>query len=1103
MLARAAKSEALSATLLRDIPEFSDRLVLSSHRLFSILDRQALGLALCEEALQLLSGSVSAVSCVDSGRWEFQRALAGSGGELTGRATVDAQSALLFHLGAAALKNGSPQVGSLESGSVIVSPLYTKQGNGALIVIRQDNLAFSNEQKALIAALSKIGSVAYGNAQLHTRLREQTEELQQLLDVCAELAKSADFERFLETFVVRATAFLGFDRSFIALWDGSSLEVKYAAENNVGRHLHLKISSPNTIGLLTSRRCFVSEDVTKEPETDKDAVAMFNIKQYLAVPIFVANSPAFGVLGLMDRTNGETISADVVRRAETLAANVAIALQSLHMRQISEENKSKAENLVGLAMEMGSSLSLSELLRILSRRASKMMGARGAAVGLCHEASRSTLVETVQFEDRRVQPDHNLRRAFSEAMSEYASTHTDAIYCGPSDRILQGKLKTLGWSDVLIARLLGASGELLGFLCLADYSSAPDDHALALLNALSGHASIALENARLFSRIAQSNKQWAELFDSITDQIVVHGEDAHITRVNRPFAESLKVRPQDLVGMHIHNALTQSRSAVDHECPLCQREASDEFASSIDGKVYLLSTSKVKAPWEGGIQVIHVLRDVSERREAERRYQELFNTVQEGVYFSTPDGRFIDVNHALVRMLGYTSKEEVLALDTETLYARPEERQAVVESLNTSGRSSREVVLRRKSGASLYALENSVAVRDGNGRIVQYRGLVLDITEAKSFQIQLQRQRDFNTQILNNTQSLILVSDTAGLISYTNRRCLEATGYASDKLLGHRLDEFIAESDLRPWKVAFEKTLSGVPVDNVEMQIRRQDGSVGRFSINMSPMRGDKELVNSVVIVMTDITELSNMQAKLMHTEKMVAVGQLVSGVAHEVNNPLTAIMGFADLMLESPEVSESVRKDLHVIVQEAERTKQIVQNLLSFARQMPKQRKPVDIHEVLRRTVQLRAYDFNVHGIEISERFATDIRPVLGDAHQLQQVFLNILNNAYDAVNEVAAGRRQVEICTSSSREGVEITFRDSGAGIANPERIFDPFFTTKEVGKGTGLGLSICYGIVRQHSGEITCRNHASGGASFTVKLPYAADWAIEAARATGASA
>jgi two-component system NtrC family sensor kinase len=552
-------------------------------------------------------------------------------------------------------------------------------------------------------------------------------------------------------------------------------------------------------------------------------------------------------------------------------------------------------------------------------------------------------------------------------------------------------------------------------------------------------------------------------------------------------------------------AMRQERaSGTDRTCPLCLRESTDEFTSQIDGRTYSLSTSRVKAPWHGEVQVVHVMRDVSERREAERRYQELFNTVQEGVYFSTPEGRFLDVNEAFVRMLGYASKEELLALNIATdFYAKPEEREAIVASLHASGRASREVALRRKNGALIYALENSIAVHDEQNRIVQYRGLLLDITEAKSFQAQLQRQRDFNTQILNNTQSMILVSDTAGLISYANRRCFEAGFYRSEELLGHPLQKFVAQADLNPWISAFEKVLSGAPVDNLEVQLRRGDGSVGRFSVNLSPMRDDKDLVNSIVIVMTDITEISNMQTKLMHTEKMVAVGQLVSGVAHEVNNPLTAIMGFADLMLENPEVPANMRKDLSVILQEADRTKQIVQNLLSFARQMPKQRKPVDVHDVIRRTVQLRAYDFNVHGIEVLERFAPDVRSVLGDGHQIQQVFLNILNNAYDALVESKRGKGRIEIATRNVADTIEISFQDSGPGVSQPERIFDPFFTTKEVGKGTGLGLSICYGIVRQHGGEITCVNHPQGGAIFTVRMPYLAEWAIDTAKAAGAHA
>jgi two-component system NtrC family sensor kinase len=237
---------------------------------------------------------------------------------------------------------------------------------------------------------------------------------------------------------------------------------------------------------------------------------------------------------------------------------------------------------------------------------------------------------------------------------------------------------------------------------------------------------------------------------------------------------------------------------------------------------------------------------------------------------------------------------------------------------------------------------------------------------------------------------------------------------------------------------------------------------------------------------MSDITDAAMLQAKLVHTEKLAAVGQLVSGVAHEVNNPLTAILGFADLLTENPEIPDSARKDLRVILQEAQRTKQIVQNLLSFARQMPPQRRPVQVNSILSSTLQLRAYDFSSHGVEVVESLHTNLPEVIGDSHQLQQVFLNIINNAYDAVRETGRPPR-LEIATSVVGGFAQVSFRDNGHGIAHPDRIFDPFFTTKEVGKGTGLGLSICYGIVREHGGEILCHNNEDGpGATFVVRLP-----------------
>jgi two-component system NtrC family sensor kinase len=398
-----------------------------------------------------------------------------------------------------------------------------------------------------------------------------------------------------------------------------------------------------------------------------------------------------------------------------------------------------------------------------------------------------------------------------------------------------------------------------------------------------------------------------------------------------------------------------------------------------------------------------------------------------------------------------------------------------------------ESVYRRKDGSVIHTLQNSFAVRDSQGRIIQYRGAILEITDLKNFQAQLQRERDFNSKILNNTQSMILVADTAGLVSYANRRCFEAGIYKESDILGHRVTDLVSQVSREELARAFEQTLHGQQVDNLELSVNREGGPA-QFSVNLSPMRDEQGNIASIVIVMTDITDSVVLQSKLRHAEKMAAVGQLVSGVAHEVNNPLTAILGFSDLLLEQEDMPEPAKKDIAVILQEAQRTKTIVQNLLSFARQTPPQRTSVQLNPILRRTVQLRAYDFGSHGVDVIENLAEDLPEIAGDPHQLQQVFLNIINNAYDAVCE-SGGAGRIELRTAARDGAVEISFSDNGPGISTPERIFDPFFTTKEVGKGTGLGLSICYGIVREHGGEISCHNNSPApGATFIVRLPIA---------------
>jgi len=529
--------------------------------------------------------------------------------------------------------------------------------------------------------------------------------------------------------------------------------------------------------------------------------------------------------------------------------------------------------------------------------------------------------------------------------------------------------------------------------------------------------------------------------------------------------------------------------SASYSCPFCRSMAgdTDEFAHPVFDRTYLVSTSRVHGASGEELQTIHVLKDISDRREAERRYRELFDNIQEGLFFSTPDGRFIEVNDAMVRMLGYSSREELLQIDIPSqLYSSPDQRSQQSRILEEQGSLRNfEATLRRKDGSPIHVLINAFALHDNQGRVLQIRGLMLDVTGLRTYQSELHRERDFSAKILSNTQSFILVADTAGLISYANRRWFDS-GFEPRQLLGHPLLELAAPGFVRPLADAIQRTLDSQQVDNLELEIVSRTGDSGKFSANLSPMRDEQGVITSIVVVLTDITDSAVLRDKLIHAEKMAAVGQLVSGVAHEVNNPLTAILGFADLLLESSELPESARKDLRVILQEAQRTKQIVQNLLSFARQMPPQRTALQLNPILRRTIQLRSYDFNSHGVDVIEHLDEGLPDILGDAHQLQQVFLNILNNAYDAVHEVGRPAR-IEIMTTKTGDSVEVSFSDNGNGISHPDKIFDPFFTTKEIGKGTGLGLSICYGIVKEHGGEILCHNNIGGqGATFIVRLP-----------------
>jgi len=232
------------------------------------------------------------------------------------------------------------------------------------------------------------------------------------------------------------------------------------------------------------------------------------------------------------------------------------------------------------------------------------------------------------------------------------------------------------------------------------------------------------------------------------------------------------------------------------------------------------------------------------------------------------------------------------------------------------------------------------------------------------------------------------------------------------------------------------------------------------------------------------IENLQRLQAQMVQTEKLVSLGQLAAGAAHEINNPLAAILGYSDLLADDPTLPEKARVTAGKIRDQARRTKTLVANLLRFARQVPPERTLLDINTVVTNAVQLRALDLRSSKSRIELQLESVLPGVRGDGNQLLQVFFNIINNAIDAMEASEGG--VLSIKTIRDRGNVVILFTDTGPGIKDPQRVFDPFYTTKPVGKGTGLGLSICFGILQEHAGKILCYNSQQGGAVFRVELP-----------------
>jgi len=529
-----------------------------------------------------------------------------------------------------------------------------------------------------------------------------------------------------------------------------------------------------------------------------------------------------------------------------------------------------------------------------------------------------------------------------------------------------------------------------------------------------------------------------------------------------------------------------------------------EFKRKDGRKITILLTAHPIRNEQGeivGYQGLNI--DITERKQFERdlktseeKYRTLFERVRHGLFISTKEGRFLDCNQALLDILGYEDKEEFLKIDiARDLYVNPKGRRRFQKLIEREGFvKDFEVDFKRKDGQTITILLTAHVLRGLDGEVLGYEGLNIDISERKKIEGELREANDFLTNLIESSVDGIIVTDMKGDILIFNNGAERILGYQSEEVIGG-----MNIRELYPPGVAQE----------VMQKMRSPDhggaGKLNEFRVVLRNKWGewiDCDLSASLIYDdqgnqicsvgnFKDLRErlemeerLQETQQQLLQSEKLAAMGRLTSQIAHELNNPIYGIMNTLELLKTEIPPESKRRKILEMSLSETQRLSEMLRNMLSFSKPEEEVHRPVDVNELLNGIVIFIDKQMRETNIDIEVRLGEEIPKVMGSTNQLRQVFLNIIRNAREAMSQ--GGILSLE--TVKENERVAIHIRDTGVGIPEEIRskIFEAFFTTKHEVKGVGLGLSVCYGIIKDHGGEIRVESEEGKGSTFSIILP-----------------
>ncbi|MGA9711264.1 MAG: PAS domain S-box protein, partial [Candidatus Sulfotelmatobacter sp.] len=499
---------------------------------------------------------------------------------------------------------------------------------------------------------------------------------------------------------------------------------------------------------------------------------------------------------------------------------------------------------------------------------------------------------------------------------------------------------------------------------------------------------------QLNEMIARSQRSFKELIDSFEDAACAVSLDGTLRTVNKSVSDLIALPFTEIVGKKFFDFMEEpTRESL--EAGLSRFLEKRHWTGTV--RVRLKNNPRplffdcvlnaiVKSGEVVGVSVLG--RDVTGQHEKELRFTELFETLQEGAYFSTPEGRLLDANPALVSVLGYATKEELLAVEPGKLNVDPTEAPVLGRAADDRGGvRAREITLRKKDGTPAVFLESSRAVWDAAGKLIRYQGTLIDVTERRKLERQLLGQEEFRMRLLESFPDLILVVDLQERYTFVSSRVRDLLGYQPEDLVGKKISE--TEDHSPELAALYRDVSSGIRIFGAaEYGARHRDGSWRTMRASASQFFDADGKIGGVIVSVRDITMEKKLEQQIVQSERLAAMGAMIGGVAHELNNPLTSILGVSELLQDS-QTTDAARKQIGILQQQARRAAEIVHNLTYFSRPPAPGKSPVNLGEIVERTLNLHAYSLRKNNITVDFLREPTLPYVQADPHQLMQVFL------------------------------------------------------------------------------------------------------------------